>query len=382
MNERNETKQPLEKAPTAKKSYRILAINPGSTSTKVAVYENERELFRENAIHSQEAMVAYGNDIILQMPLRMKVVKEILAENDIDEKTLSAVVGRGGMIPGLKTGGYYADEALCQVVRDGGLTPHASNLGALMAKETADSLHIPAYIYDAVSAADLPELATITGIPEIRRQSYCHVLNSRAMAIEYARQQGKRYEDMRLLVAHLGGGISVSAHAGGKIIDVITDDGGPFSPERCGSVPLTYIVDMCFSGRYTKAEVMRKMRGRGGLVALLGTSDCQEIERRIRDGDKEAEKIYQAQAYQIAKGIGELTPTLESRMDAIILTGGLAWSKKMTKMVRKYVERIAPVVVMPGEKEMEALALGALRILRGREMARRYGEDSAGEVAE
>jgi len=361
-----------EKTAGAEEKYRILVINPGSTSTKVAVYENEKELFSENAIHSQEALQAYGNNLILQLPLRMKVMKEILEDNEIDLTMLSAVVGRGGMIPGLKTGGYYADETLCQVVREGALTPHASNLGALMAKETADLLHIPAYIYDAVSAADLPELATVTGIPEIRRQSYCHVLNSRAMAMEYARQQGKKYEEMRLLVAHLGGGISVSAHAGGKIIDVITDDGGPFSPERCGSIPLTYIVDMCFSGNYTKEEVVRKMRGRGGLVALLGTSDCREIERRIRDGDSCAAQIYQAQAYQIAKGIGELTPALESRMDAIILTGGLAWSKKMTGMVKKYVERIAPVVVMPGEKEMEALALGALRILRGQEQARRY----------
>ena len=352
--------------------YRILIINPGSTSTKIAVYENETELFSENAVHSQEALQACGNNLVLQMPLRMKVMREVLEDNGIEPETLSAVVGRGGMIPGLKTGGYFADEALCGVVREGALIPHASNLGALMAAETAEPLNIPAYIYDAVSAADLPELATITGIPEIRRQSYCHVLNSRAMAMEYARQQGKEYEELRLLVAHLGGGISVSAHADGKIIDVITDDGGPFSPERCGSIPLTYIVDMCFSGNYTRDEVMRKLRGRGGLVALLGTSDCREIERRIRDGDAYAKQIYEAQAYQIAKGIGELTPALEGRIDAIILTGGLAWSKKMPRMVRKYVEAIAPVVVMPGEKEMEALASGALRILRGEEEARRY----------
>lgn len=352
--------------------YKILVINPGSTSTKVAVYENETPLFSENAVHSQQALNAYGNDLIAQMPLRLEVTRSILEDNDVRPEELAVVVGRGGMIPGLKTGGYYVDEKLCQVVREGALIPHASNLGALMAREMAEPLGIPALIYDAVSAADLPEIATITGIPEIRRQSYCHVLNSRAMAREYAKQVGRDYEDLRLLVAHLGGGISVSAHEGGKIIDVITDDGGPFSPERAGSVPLLYIIDMCFSGKYTREEVVRKQRGRGGLVALLGTSDCREIERRIQDGDKYAEQIYQAQAYQIAKGIGELTPTLKGRMDAIILTGGLAWSKKMTRMVKQYVEAIAPVVVMPGEKEMEALALGALRIVSGQEKASDY----------
>ena len=354
------------------KTYRILVINPGSTSTKVAVYENEVELFSENAVHSQEALREYGNNIILQMPLRTKVIRAILKDNDIDLNSLDAVVGRGGMIPGLKTGGYYADEALCQVIKEGALIPHASNLGALIAREIAEPLGIPALIYDAVSAADLPELAQITGIDHIRRQSYCHVLNSRAMAHEYAKQKGVEYKDLRLLIAHLGGGISVSAHVGGKIVDVVTDDGGPFSPERSGSVPLTYIVDMCFSGEYTHDEVMRTLRGRGGLVALLGTSDCREIERRIQDGDEYAAQIYEAQAYQIAKGIGELTPALEGRIDAIILTGGLAWSKKLPKMVKKYVEALAPVVVLPGEKEMEALALGALRIVSGQEEARYY----------
>ncbi len=357
---------------TETSAYRILVINPGSTSTKVAVYDNETPLFSENAVHSQQALDTCGSDLTAQLPLRMQVMNRMLKEYAVDPATISAVVGRGGMIPGLKTGGYYADNQLCRTVMQGALIPHASNLGALMAKEAAEPLGIPAFIYDAVSAADLPEIATVTGIPEIRRQSYCHVLNSRAMAREYARQQGRRYEELRLLVAHLGGGISVSAHAGGQIIDVITDDGGPFSPERAGSVPLLYIIDMCFSGAYTKEEVVRKQRGRGGLAALLGTSDCREIERRIQDGDEYAQKMYQAQAYQIAKGIGELTPTLCGRIDAVILTGGLAWSKKMTGMISEYVKAIAPVVVMPGEKEMEALALGALRLLRGQEEARRY----------
>lgn len=357
---------------TYDKTYRILVINPGSTSTKVAVYENEKELFSENAVHSQEKLQKYGNDILAQKPLRIRVVKDILEDNGIALESLSAVVGRGGTLPGLQTGGYYATDELIQGIKERTLIPHASNLGALIAKEIAEPLGIPAMIYDAVSAADLPELASITGFHHIRRQSYCHVLNSRAMAREYAKQKGIPYKDLRLIVAHLGGGISVSAHEGGKIIDVVTDDGGPFSPERSGSVPLTYIVNMCFSGKYTRDEVMRTLRGRGGLVALLGTSDCREIERMIQDGDSYAKQIYEAQAYQIAKGVGELIPSLKGRIDAIILTGGLAWSKKLPRMVMKYVEEIAPVVVMPGEKEMEALALGCLRVISGQEEGRYY----------
>ena len=357
---------------TYDKTYRILVINPGSTSTKVAVYENETELFSENAVHSQEALQEYGNDTLAQMPFRSHVVRDILEDNGIELGSLSAVVGRGGTLPGLHTGGYYATDDLCQGIKERTLIPHASNLGALIAKEIAEPLGIPALIYDAVSAADLPELASITGFDHIRRQSYCHVLNSRAMALEYAKQQGVDYKDLRLLVAHLGGGISVSAHAGGKIIDVVTDDGGPFSPERSGSVPLTYIVDMCFSGNYTRDEVMRTLRGRGGLVALLGTSDCREIERMIQDGDEYAKQIYEAQAYQIAKGIGELTPALEGHIDAIILTGGLAHCKYITDGLQARLDWMAPVYLYPGQDEMQALALNTLHVLRGEWQAKKY----------
>ena len=267
-----------------------------------------------------------------------------------------------------------------RTIESGKLISHASNLGALMAWEIAGPLKIPAIIYDAVSADHLSEVARITGIPEIRRESFCHVLNSRAMARRYAESQGKTYEEMRLLVAHLGGGISVSAHLCGSIVDVITDDGGPFSPERAGSIPILYIIDMCFSGKYTKEEVIRKQRGNGGLKALLGTSDCREIERRIEQGDEYAKLCYQAQAYQIAKGIGNLAPALDCKIDAIILTGGVAYSKMLTGMVARYTEALAPVVVMPGENEMSSLALGMLRILRGEEQAAEYLGAARGSI--
>lgn len=349
----------------------ILALNPGSTSTKTAVYRDEEELFRGETVHGQAELLACPT-LLDQLPLRLRAVSAALEEHGFDRRALSGVVGRGGMIPGLRVGGYAVNDALCRVIREGRLIEHASNLGALMARETAEPLGIPAAIYDAVSADNLSEVARITGIPEIRRESYCHVLNSRAMARKYAEDRGRRYEDVRVLVAHLGGGISVSAHRDGVIVDVVTDDGGPFSPERAGSVPLLYIIDMCFSGKYTKEEVLRKQRGDGGLRALLGTSDCREIERRIDAGDRYAALCYRAQAYQIAKGIGNLAPALECRMDAVILTGGAAHSERLTGMVKEYVGALAPVVVLPGEDEMRALALGMLRILRGQEPAQEY----------
>ena len=215
-------------------------------------------------------------------------------------------------------------------------------------------------------------MARITGIPEVVRQSFCHVLNSKATARKVAGSANHRYEDINVIVAHIGGGISVSAHRKGRIVDVITADGGPFSPERSGSVPLTYIVDMCYSGCYTKAQMLKKIAGMGGLKAYLGTHDCREIEAMIAEGNEKAKLLYEAQAYQIAKGIGELSPVLKGDVDYIILTGGMAYSSMLTKAVEERVSFIAPVVTEPGENELEALALGALRILEGKEQVHEF----------
>jgi len=353
------------------KIYRILVINPGSTSTKVAVYENATELFREEIVHDQAELLKF-EQITDQLEMRVQTVRDALARHDFDSTTLDGVVGRGGMIPNLGMGGYAVNQSMRDVITGGTLISHASNLGALMAWKMAEPTGIPAIIYDAVSADSLSDVARVTGMPEIRRESFCHVLNSRAMSRKYAESQGRRYEDMKLLVAHLGGGISISAHQGGEIIDVISDDGGPFSPERAGSLNILYIIDMCFSGKYTKQEVIRKQRGMGGLKALVGTSDVREVEKMIDEGDDWARLCYEAEAYQISKGIGNLAPALCCDVDAVILTGGVAYSERMTGLIKKYVGSLAPVVVMPGENEMLSLALGMLRILKGEEEAKEY----------
>lgn len=353
-------------------SYKQLIINPGSTSTKLAFYVDQKKIVQENINHHAVQLQCFER-VPEQVPFRMAVIRDFMVRNHIDGGELSAVMGRGGLVFGLKTGGYLINDDLCKaLVSDKWSQPHASNLGGLLAKAVAEPLGIPAYIYDAVTSGELTEVAGITGIPDIRRRSFCHVLNSRATAIQYASEHGRRYDELDLIVAHLGGGISASVHAHGKIIDSLGDDDGQFSPERSGSVPGMELVQLCYSGRYSKTEMLKKVRGQGGMYAHLGTSDCRVIEEMIRKGNKHADLVFQAQAYQTAKGIGLLSIVLKGRCDAIILTGGLAHSRLLTDRVAEYVGFIAPVCVMPGENEMEALAMGGLRLLSGAETARQY----------
>ena len=352
--------------------YKQLIINPGSTSTKLALYEDKEKIVQENVEHDAAQMQQFDS-IADQIPFRMGIIRDFMARNSIQEKDLSAVMGRGGLVFGLKTGGYEVNDDLCEaLVNDRLSQPHASNLGGLLARELARPLGIPAYIYDAVTGGELTEVARITGIRDIERRSFCHVLNSRAMAIRYAQENGLDYNKLNLIVAHLGGGISASVHAQGRIIDSIGDDDGQFSPERSGSVPSLELIRLCFSGDYTKADMVKKVRGKGGLFAHLGTSDCRVIEKMIKDGDQHADLVFQAQAYQIAKGIGLLSIVLKGKCDAIILTGGVARSQMLTDRIKEYVSFIAPVAVLPGENEMGALALGGLRLLSGEETARQY----------
>mgnify|MGYP000961833951 CR=1 FL=1 len=354
-------------------AYKILVINPGSTSTKIAVYNDEQILFSETINHSAEELAKHIS-LKDQFELRRDLLLEVLQKHKFDPAALDAVVGRGGQLPPVKAGGYVVNEAMKKRIIYGPIISHASNLGALLAAAVAKPFGIPAYIYDAVSADELKPVARVTGIPEIERQSFCHVLNSKATARKVAEGLGKKYEDMNFIVAHLGGGISISAHEKGKIVDVITDDAGPFSPERSGSVPLLYIVDMCYSGKYSKQELLKKLRGMGGLQAHLGTHDCKKIEDMIEKGDEKAKLLYDAQAYQVAKGIGELSPTIDGKIDGIILTGGIAYSEMLTSLISERIGFIAPVYIVPGENELEALALGALRILRGEEEYHEYVE--------
>lgn len=353
-------------------NYLQLIINPGSTSTKLAIYRDQEKLVQETVEHDAAQMQQFDR-IAEQIPFRMQIIQDFIERNNIRREELAAVMGRGGLVFGLKTGGYLVNDDLCEaLVNDELSQPHASNLGGLLARELARPLGIPAYIYDAVTGGELTDVAKITGIPDIERRSFCHVLNSRAMAIRYANENGLDYNKLNLIVAHLGGGISVSVHSQGKIIDSLGDDDGQFSPERSGSVPSLELIRLCFSGNYTRSDMVKKVRGKGGLFAHLGTSDCRVIEKMIDDGDQHADLIFQAQAYQIAKGIGLLSIVLKGNCDAIILTGGVARSKLLTERVREYVGFTAPVVVLPGENEMEALAYGGLRILSGKETARQY----------
>ncbi len=352
----------------------ILAINPGSTSTKIAVYNEEEKLFDEGIDHASEELAQF-KQITDQFQFRKDLVLEVLKKHQIDVTSLDAVVARGGLIVPLKAGGYLVTEDMKNRILNGPVIPHASNLGALIAAAIAEEIQVPAYIYDAVSSDEMDDFAKITGVPEIRRESLCHVLNSKAMARKAAKNIGKKYDESNFVVAHLGGGISISAHKQGRICDLVADDSGTFSPERAGSVPLVQLVDLCYSGTYDRQQMQKKLRGNGGLKALLGTSDAREVERRIEAGDEEAKEAYFAMAYCIAKSIGQLAVVFKEKPDGIILTGGVAYSKMLTDWIKEYVEFIAPVQVLPGENELESLAFGALRILKGEEEAIPYKDE-------
>ncbi len=349
----------------------ILAINPGSTSTKIGLYKNDEELWNENIEHSVEELEKHSN-IIQQLAWRESCVNEIMISHGNSYAELSAVVGRGGIMPPIKAGGYLVNNDMLEFFLSVEEGFHASNLGALIANKIAAPLGIPAYIYDGVSSDEMKDIARITGMKEVYRYSICHVLNSKAMCRKSAESKGKRYDEMNFVVAHLGGGVTVSAHEKGRIIDSNADDDGCFSPERSGSVPLREVIDLCYSGQFTHKEMLKKQRGAGGLKALLGTPDCREIEKRIHNGDKNAELIYEAFAYQVSKGIGLMAVPLVGNIDAVILTGGIAHSKMLTSLIKKWISFLGNIEVHPGENEIESLALGALRILKGEEDVNEY----------
>lgn len=349
--------------------HRILAINPGSTTTKLAIYEDEKEVFLDCRNYTWEELKGFAK-VMDQFEFRKEFVLDCIERSKIVKESLNAVVGRGGILPPIRTGGYLVNEEMKDHLKFHPVMQHASSLGAMLAEDLASSLGIPAYIYDAATSDELSDAARVTGFPEVKRQSICHVLNAKAVARMAAEKRGKRYEDMNIVVAHMGGGISISAHNHGKIIDTVSDDGGPFSPDRSGSMNLMYLVEICYSGLYTKEEVHRKIRGAGGMKAHLGTHDCREIEKMIADGNQHAKLIYEAEGLQIAKGIGCMLGAFEEPIDAVLLTGGMANSKMLMDMIVKKIQHLIPVEIYPGEHEMEALALGALRILRGEEEAK------------
>ncbi len=355
------------------KKYRILVVNPGSTSTKIAAYENEEELFTRVVSHSAEQIKGFDR-IYDQYEFRKEIVLETLAEEGVSLESFDALAGRGGNMKPVAGGTYSINEQMLEDLRIGVMGQHPSNLGAKIVSELAKPLGLPAYIVDPVVVDELEAIARISGMPEIERKAKAHPLNQKAAARRAASELGREYADMNLIVAHLGGGISIGIHRKGRIVDVnnALDGDGTFSPERSGGLPVGALVDMCFSGSYTKNEIMRKIVGNGGLTAYLGTNDGREVQRRIKAGDEYAKLIYEAMAYQIAKEIGAGATVLKGKVDAIVLTGGIAHDTGLVGWIRESVDFIAPVKVYPGELEMIALSQGVMRVLRGQEEARSY----------
>lgn len=353
--------------------YKVLAINPGSTSTKIAVYEDENLIMEKTLRHSSEEIGKFET-VAEQKSFRKEIILESLVEVGINPNDLDAVVGRGGLIAPIEGGTYEVNQKMLEDLKIGVMGEHASNLGGMIAKEIADSAVIPAYIVDPVVVDEFEPLARISGIPEIERLSIFHALNQKAVARRYAKSEGKSYEDMNLIVAHLGGGISVGAHKKGRVVDTnnALNGDGPFSPERAGGLPVIGVYELLKSGKLTDQQFKKRMAGNGGIVAYLGTNDARTVEERIEKGDAEAKLIYEAMAYQVAKEIGACMAVLSCDVDAILITGGIAYSEMFVSMVKGRIEKMAKVVVFPGEDEMIALAEGALRVLKKEEEAKIY----------
>ncbi len=350
---------------------KILVLNPGSTSTKIAVYEGEAPLFVESISHTAEELAPFER-VTDQYNFRAALVQECMKNHGIVPEELSAIVSRGGLLAPIHAGAYEINEDMLWQLQYCPRNEHASNVGALIAYDMAKPLGIPAYIYDGVTVDELTEINQITGSPDMVRKGMGHNLNTRAAAMRYAREQGKAYKDITVIVAHLGGGISVNLHHQGRIVDFISDEEGGFSPERTGSLPMFDVIDLCYRNGNTKDSMMKLVKRQGGLLAHLGTTDAREVEKRIADGDEYAKLIYEAMALQVAKNIAKTAPSVCGKVDAILLTGGIAHSKYLTDYVAERTAFIAPMVVYPGENEMESLALGCLRVLRGQEEARAY----------
>ncbi len=353
--------------------FKILSINPGSTSTKIALFQNEELIFEETLRHSMEEITSF-NSIPEQKHFRKNIIEETIRKNNINESEISAVVGRGGLLKPIQGGTYIVNDQMIDDLNEGVMGQHASNLGGILAKEIGDRLNIPAYIVDPVVVDEMDNIARISGIPEIKRKSIFHALNQKAIARKVSQELGKKYEESNLIITHLGGGISVGAHQKGKVIDVANalDGEGPFTPERGGGLPVGDLVKMCFSGDFTEAEVKKKITGKGGLVAYLGTNEVRTVEEYISNGNDEAKEIYEAMAYQVSKEIGAMAAVLKGDIDAIVLTGGIAHSKKFTSIISERVKFISNVIICPGEDEMIALAQGGLRVLNNEESPKIY----------
>jgi len=357
----------------ADKEHQLLVINVGSTSTKVAWFKGGKQAALEN-IRYQSADLAGFASLDEQLPLREGDVMRFVEKNGIHMEELDMVVSRGGLGRPAPAGAYRIDDAMCRDLLEGRYGKHPSALGPTMANSLAGKFGMPAIVIDAPSTDEFEPLARISGLPEIERKSAFHALNQKAAARRMAKDAGKRYEELNVVVAHLGGGITVGAHRRGKVIDCTHGlSEGPFTPERAGSLPTQDLLELAGSGKLDWKALQGRLVGQGGLVAYLGTSDAQRVEEMIAAGDEKAELIYAAMAYQVAKDIGAMATVLAGSLDGIVLTGGLAHSGRLTSLIKERVSFLAPVHVYPGEDEMSALAEGGLRVLDGEEEIKSYG---------
>ena len=353
---------------------RILAINPGSTSTKIAVFQGDKSVFLKNIKHSNEELAQFGK-ISEQFEFRKNIIMKELVDAEIQIDLIEAVVGRGGLVKPIESGIYSVNERLKEDLRIGVLGEHASNLGGLIADNIAQALpRAKAYIADPVVVDEMIDVARLSGHPEFQRVSIFHALNQKAIGRAFAQSVDKKYEEINVIVAHLGGGISVGAHCKGRVIDVnnALDGEGPFSPERSGTLPAGALAKLCFSGDYTLEDVKKMIKGEGGLVAHLGTNDAYDVELKAKAGDANAKLIQDAMSYQVGKSIGEMAAVLKGKVDGILLTGGIAHNPDLVNYIKEMVSFIAPVVIYPGEDEMKALAMNGYMVLRGEIQPREY----------
>jgi len=350
-----------------------LIINPGSTSTKIGVFEDETLLFEETLRHSTEEIAQYAS-IVDQKDFRKEIITNLLKEKDFDINSLNMVVGRGGMLKPIPGGTYAVTDDLLEDLKIGKQGQHASNLGGILAREIADSIGVPSYIVDPVVVDELCDIARYSGVPELPRTSVFHALNQKAVAKRYAKESGKPYDSLNLIVVHMGGGVSVGAHENGRLIDVFNalDGDGAFSPERAGGAPVGALIKMCFSGQYTEKEIYKKFVGNGGFNAYLGTNDMRDVEKMVNDGDAKAKEIRDAFIFQVSKDMGSMACVLNGKVDQIVVTGGIAYDKGVVAGLKERCEWIAPFTVYPGEDELLALVQGGLRVMNGEEEAMKY----------
>jgi butyrate kinase len=354
----------------------VLALNPGSTTTKFGVFTRQGAEWVSAVRHDDGELEHFrGHSSLAQLEFRAAPIRAAFEAAGYTERSFAAVAGRGGLLPPMSCGTYLVDLTMVDELRAARRGEHACNLGAVLALKFASAGGVNAYIVDPVTVDEWESRARLSGSPLIPRWCYAHALNIKAISRRFAREQGRRYEDLRLIVIHMGSGATVSAHCGGRMIDNNTPEDGPFGPDRTGSLPEQGLVKLCMSGEYNEKQLQRMVFGEGGLYAYLGTRDLREVERRIAAGDELARQVFEAMVYQIGKEAGAMAAVLEGRVDAVLLTGGMAYSERLLCELDRYIAWIAPVTVYPGEDELEALAAGVFRVLDGEEPAKRMGAD-------